>query len=316
MVPGDPGPDEPAEDVIARFCRERWTNPTTIARNQYMLRRLVADCQVERLAELTPTAVLRWCAGADSPVRLANNTIRGRAAVVTALLRWCGTSGVVAPAPEHLTDRNSPIRQFRPTYGKAQAPYPPRWLTYFEAFVMLVGAVDSSTPIGLRDEIVLRLGPSGVRAQEIVGLVVGDIRDLKGPHPSLHWMGKGYRPLHVAIGPQLVVALRRYLRAYADALGGPLQTTAPLICRSRNGRNPKNGPRQLDYGNGLKRGPSGRASVWNIVTAASQRAMLGHVGPHDLLPPPPASCTATSGQTGPTGSTSSTSRRCCTTPIR
>jgi integrase len=44
VVPGalDPG-EGLATDTVRRFCRERWTNPTTIERNQYIPRRLVAD---------------------------------------------------------------------------------------------------------------------------------------------------------------------------------------------------------------------------------------------------------------------------------
>ena len=160
--------------------------------------------------------------------------------------------------------------------------YPPRWLTWEEAFTTLLGAVDSSTPMGLRDEIVLRLGLSGVRAQEIVALVVGDIRDLGTGHPTLHWIGKRYKPLQIALGPQTAGALRRYLSAYEEALGRSLDAGAPLICRSRNGRNPKDGRRRRAYGVGLTPGPSGRAAVWNIVTAAAERAGLGHVAPHDL----------------------------------
>ena len=50
---------------------------------------LGAGRQVTTLAQLTPTTILRWCAGADSPTPLANNTIRGRGLVVSALLEWC-----------------------------------------------------------------------------------------------------------------------------------------------------------------------------------------------------------------------------------
>jgi integrase len=268
--------------MVARFCRERWTNPTTLKRNECILRRLMRDCQVTTLAELTPTTILRWCAGADSPTPLANNTIRGRGLVVSALLEWCAQQGIRAPGPGHLTGRTSPLRQFRPTYGKAQGAYAPRWQTREEAYDRLLGAVDSHTPMGLRDEVVLRLGLCGIRAQEIVSLNVGDVRDLDTDWPSLHWMGKRYKPLHTSLGAQTATVLRRYLAAYARALGAQPPASSPLVCRSRNGRNPKNGPRQLAYGQGLARGPSGRAAVWNIVTAAAQRAGLGHVAPHDL----------------------------------
>jgi integrase len=212
---------------------------------------------------------------------LANNTIRGRTAVVSALLRWCARSGIPAPAPEYLTDGESPLRQFRPTYGKAQSQNPPRWLTKDEAYSTLLNALDD-TPMGRRDELVIRLGLAGVRAQEIVALRVGDLRDLDTDNPSLHWTGKRYKPLHIALGPQTVLALRRYLTDYQDNLGTELPADAPLICRRRPGRTAHGNNHQLDYGTGLAPGPSGRAAIWNLVTAAARRAGLGHVAPHDL----------------------------------
>lgn len=274
--------DEPAVATVGRFVRERWTNATTVTRNEYILRLMVRDLKLHTVGDLTTTSVLRWCAGADRPTRLANNTIRGRTAVVAAFLRWCASSGVLAPPAGVLTDRESPLRQYRPTYGKAQSPNPPRWLTHGEAFEALLGAVDRDTPMGLRDEIVIRLGLSGVRAQEITALVVGDVRDLESDRPSLHWMGKRYKPLSIVLGAGTAATLRRYLTDYAAALGHPPAADAPLVCRSRNGRNPMLRPRQLAWGTGFAQGASGRAAVWNIVTAAAERADLGHVTPHDL----------------------------------
>ena len=225
---------EATEDLIRRFCRERWTNATTVERNEYILLRLVRDHGSRPLGDLTPTDVLRWCAGADSPRTLANNTIRGRTAVVATLLRWCARSGIPAPAPEYLTDSDSPLRQFRPTYGKAQSQNPPRWLTKEEAYSTLLNALDD-TPMGRRDELVIRLGLAGVRAQEIVGLQIGNLRDLDTDHPSLYWTGKRYKPLHIALGPQTVVALRRYLADYRNTMAEDPPPDAPLICRRRPG---------------------------------------------------------------------------------
>jgi len=267
--------------VIRRFCRERWTNATTVERNEYILLRLVRDHAIPTLGDLTPTHVLRWCAGADSERTLANNTIRGRTAVVAALLRWCARSGIPAPAPDHLTGPDSPLRQFRPTYGKAQSQNPPRWLTKEEAYETLLSAL-ADDAMGRRDEVVIRLGLAGVRAQEIVGLRVGDIRDPDTDHPSLHWTGKRYKPLTIALGPQTMAAIGRYLADYRDHLGANPPPEAPLICRRRPGRTAQGQPHRLDYGTGLALGASGRASIWNIVTGTARRAGLGHVGPHDL----------------------------------
>jgi integrase len=111
---------------------------------------------------------------------------------------------------------------------------------------------------------------------------MGDFRDLDTDHPSLHWTGKRYKPLSIALGPQTVEALRSYLADYRAHLGGDPDPVAPLICRRLPGRTATGRAHRLDYGTGLAPGASGRAAIWNIVTKAAQRAGLGHVSPHDL----------------------------------
>ena len=207
--------------------------------------RLIRDHGSRSLGDLTPTDVLRWCAGADSPRTLANNTIRGRTAVVATLLRWCARSGIPAPAPEYLTDSDSPLRQFRPTYGKAQSQNPPRWLTKEEAYSTLLNALDD-TPMGRRDELVIRLGLAGVRAQEIVGLQIGNLRDLDTDHPSSYWTGKRYKPLHIALRPsdrRCPSALSRRLPRQAGR-GPPARCAAHLPTPTRShGPGPTSSPR-------------------------------------------------------------------------
>jgi len=112
---------------------------------------------------------------------------------------------------------------------------------------------------------------------------MGHFRDLDTDHPSLHWTGKRYKPLSIALGPQTVEALRSYLADYRANLGGnDPDPVAPLICRRLPGRTATGRPHSLDYGTGLAPGASGRAAIWNIVTKAAQQAGLGHVSPHDL----------------------------------
>ena len=191
---------------------------------------------------------------------LANNTIRGRTAVVAALLRWCARSGIPAPAPEYLTDADSPLRQFRPTYGKLQSPESASLAHEIRSLRHPPDALDDS-PMGRRDELVIRLGLAGVRAQEIAALKIGDVRDLDTDHPSLYWTGKRYKPLHIALGPQTVAALRRYLADYRQQLDAELPADAPLICRRRPGRTARGQHHELEYGKGLTPGASGRASI-------------------------------------------------------
>jgi integrase len=136
--------------------------------------------------------------------------------------------------------------------------------------------------MGRRDELVIRLGLAGVRAQEIVGLEIGNLRDLDTDHPTLYWTGKRYKPLHIALGPQTVDSLRRYLNEYRELLRNEPPADARLICRRRPGRTAKGDHHRIEYGAGLAPGANGRAAIWNIVTGAARRAGLGHVSPHDL----------------------------------
>ncbi|HZU73068.1 MAG TPA: hypothetical protein VE990_09905, partial [Acidimicrobiales bacterium] len=85
-------------------------------------------------------------------------------------LTWCSRSGLAADLGPQL----APLRrQYPKTYGKVQARNPGRWLTREEAYVLLIGACQDGTLHGLRDEIGLRLGLSGMRLSEIVNLTWG-----------------------------------------------------------------------------------------------------------------------------------------------
>ena len=84
--------------------------------------------------------------------------------------------GVIDRNPaEHLRDSDSPLRTFRRTFGKVQSKHPGRWLTHEQAYGQLVGSCQDGTIIGLRDEIILRLGLAGMRLAEIGSLTIGDV---------------------------------------------------------------------------------------------------------------------------------------------
>ena len=57
-------------------------------------------------------------------------------------------------------------------YGKVQGTYPARWLTHEQAYDQLAPPCDDSD-VGLRDELLLRLGLAGMRAAEIIDLQLG-----------------------------------------------------------------------------------------------------------------------------------------------
>lgn len=217
--------------------------------------------------ELTEACLVRWC---SHNVR-ANNTVRSRITVATSFLRWCEESGIPAPRPTILRHLR---RQFPATYGKVQHTHPGRWLTRTQAFDQFIRACQDSTILGLRDETVIRLGLAGMRNSEIGTLTVAALR-LDDSPPSVAWIGKGRKPRRLIPGARLVIALRKYMTLYADAVG-PVDPDAPLICPRVNGT--RIVPR-LNWGTPL-RVPD--RSIHQIVTTRAAQAGLGHVTPHDL----------------------------------
>ncbi len=216
---------------------------------------------------LTDGAVNGWVA-----LSRANNTRRNRLARICTFLRWCVRVGEADPAlVEELQSRENPLRATPPIYGKLQGKYPARWLTYDEAYGALLGTCDGSE-VGRRDELVLRLGLSGMRVAEITGLRVGQLR-LEG-EPTIEWIGKKRRPRRVAIGPGLLGLLTTYLRDYEVGLGRTLMPSDPVVCRQK----PGGGAGRLSWGRPLKQ-PS---SVAKLLQGHADAAGLGHMSPHDL----------------------------------
>jgi integrase len=215
--------------------------------------------------------VLRWCAGIDRPV--ANNTVRNRLSRVTTFLRWCVGEGEADPAiVEALTDRDNPLRRVPRLYGKLQGKHQARWLTRDEAFGQLLVTCRQDGEVGLRDELVLRLGLAGMRAAEIIALRLGEVH-LEDAPPQIRWIGKAPRSRRVVCGPELLDLLRRYLAAYA-AHSARYGDEAHLVCRQK----PGSGAGQVSWGCPIAR----TCSVQRIVRLRAEGAGLGHVSPHDL----------------------------------
>ncbi len=143
--------------------------------------------------------------------RPANNTVYQRATTVRTFFRWCEREGLMAANPAaYLSGRESPLRSYKRTYGKVQALNPGRWLTHQEAFGTLVAICQDGTSVGLRDEVVLRLGLLGMRAAEMRSLNLSHVDHL----PALRWTGKGHKPRSATAGAALVAAVQRYLELY------------------------------------------------------------------------------------------------------
>ncbi len=166
------------------------------------------------------------------PTRPASWRTTGRTAVVATLLRWCARSGNSSTRTRISDGSRQPPASIPAHLWQGAIPESAPLADQGGAFSTLPNALEG-TQMGRRDKLVIRLGLAGVRAQEIVGLQIGDLRDLDTDHPSLHWTGKRYKPLHIAHGPHTVVALRRYLADHREQLGGDPPPDARLICRRR-----------------------------------------------------------------------------------
>jgi integrase len=209
--------------------------------------------------------LLEFCTAGDP----ANNTVYQRTTKVCTFLRWCRYERLIEDNPaERLRDRDSPLRTYARTYGKVQARNPGRWLTHEEAYGQLVAACRDGTLVGLRDEIVIRLGLLGMRLFEIRSLTAGDL----GRLPVLTWTGKGRKPRRAVAGQSLEQALNGYLAAYAG-----VEADSPLICRQVLGAARQGGPHRIDWHR-----PAGNRTLFGIVAGRAKAAGLGHVAPHDL----------------------------------
>jgi integrase len=167
-----------------------------------------------------------------------------------------------------LRSLGSPLRTYRPTYGKVQAQNPGRWLTYDEAYGQLVGACQDDTLVGLRDEIVIRLGLCGMRLTEICTLTLDNLRHL----PTITWTGKGRKPRRATAGTALSVAISGWLAAYPDPA-----PTDPLICRQVIGASRQGAASRIDWHH-----PAGQRTIFYAINGRAKQAGLGHVAPHDL----------------------------------
>jgi site-specific recombinase XerC len=188
---------------LDQFTR-RYSNPNTAAEYRRRLTHLFRWTGRRHPSQLTDADLLEWCTSGNP----ANNTVYQHTSQVSTFLRWCVREGVIDRNPaEHLRDPDSPLRTFRRTFGKAQSKNPGRWLTHDDAYGQLVAVCQDGTIVGVRDEVILRLGLAGMRLVEIGGLRVVDVER----RPTITWTGKGRKPRKTTAGERLVDALDRWL---------------------------------------------------------------------------------------------------------
>jgi len=187
---------------------------------------------------------------------------------------WCHRTGIIDADPT--TELQDLLRQFPRLYGKVQAKNPGRWLTHEEAFGKLVAGTQDGSLLGLRDEIGIRLGLTGMRLSEIIGLTWSAVHLTTQP-PEIHWIGKGRRARHIVPGPALIDALGRWGCLYGDGLPRDIQPTDPILCRVVRGSASHRRPHRIEWAV-----PLDARSYYQIVQVRAQAAGLGHVAPHDL----------------------------------
>jgi integrase len=220
-------------------------------------------------AELTEGDIVRFVTSAQ----LANNTVYSRVSQARTFLKWCLRNNyVTVNVADGLTDRFSPLATYKRTYGGVQARYPKRWLDHEEAYKTLISSCQDGHDVGLRDEIILRLGLTGMRVAEIASLTIGNVQQL----PIITWTGKGKKPRKTNASPGLVSALTDYLKRYASHVD-ELTPTMPLLCSQVTRAVSETGERRIRWNY-----PISTRSLFRIVTTRAANAGLGHVAPHDL----------------------------------
>ena len=161
-------------------------------------------------------------------------------------------------------------KAFPRTFGKVQDANRARFLTYAEAYEVLIPACQDKTWTGSRDQLVIRLGLSGARADEIARLTWGDYADGR-----FTYTGKKNRSRVLVAGPTMAALMTRWAQKYTQQVGRPIAPTDPIICRTLGSN--QHAAHRIDWA-----APTTADYVWHIVTRRAEAAGLGHVAPHDL----------------------------------
>ncbi len=266
-IPLHRSPDDLAE-LLDGFLA-RYANGKTRYQNLRRLNQFFRESATRHPAHVTPAQLFRWCGTAAS-----NNSARQRISTMRTFFGWCHRTGIIDADPT--AELRDLLKQFPQLYGKVQARNPARFLTHDEAFGSLVAETQDGTLLGLRDEIGIRLGLTGMRLSEIIGLSWSAIRVTPQP-PEINWIGKGRRARHIVPGTALIDALARWQRHYRDGLQRQLKSTDPILCRVVRGSASHRRPHRIDWAEPL----DGR-SFYQLVQVRAGAAGLGHVAPHDL----------------------------------
>ena len=250
-----------AHQLVEAYCH-RYTNSITAKQRRSVLNQLLDYTGTDNLNDLTETAIIRWCTHGDP----ANNTVYCRIGYVRTFTKWCIRNGHLATDPAtYLREPGSPLRTYHRTYGKVQDKHPGRWLTHEQAYSQLIGACQDGSTLGLRDELIIRLGLLGMRRAEIAALTVRNLEHL----PTITWRGKGHKPRQATAGTSLSKLVANYLSRYWRP-----SPDSPLLCPQKGGSARR---RPLAWNQ-----PCSAETVSRAVTKRAADAGLGHLATHDL----------------------------------
>ena len=193
--------------------------------------------------------------------------MRNRWSVLHGFLTWCARHGEYDQAD--IGDVCDPIiiRRVPRTYGRVQGANPARWLSTAEC-ERLIASCSNGSPMDQRDEMVLRLGLLGMRAEEIRVLTHGQIQ----PDGHIEWIGKSRKPRKITAGPAFLDAYQRFTATCEAILGRPASPDERICCWA-HGPSKRINPAMPSRATNL---------IHRIVTTRAAAAGLGHVAPHDL----------------------------------
>ena len=220
-------------------------------------------------ADLTEADFVAWATIRPDGKPYANNTTRQRTSNLRTFLRWCIRNGHLDPhAIERIIPDDQPATKVPRIYGKQQHLNPARFLDRDQADA-LIAACHDDTNVATRDEVVIRLGLSGIRSEEIRNLLWRNLT----PDGTLHWIGKKRRPRSITVSKALAAALSDWRQQVTDIIGHEPTPDMPLVCPTAGGFGEHTLRPHIRMGN---------QAVWRIVTRRAQLAGLGHVAAHDL----------------------------------
>jgi integrase len=262
-------PDQTDETApVLNAFLTRYANPITRRNHAAQLRKMLAAVSVP-LARITETHLIPWITEPK-----ANNSVRYRLSLCRTFFRWTTRQKVTDTDPT--LDLDYLTKQYPKTYGKRQHKHPARFLTKDEAFRKLVGACQDGTDAGLRDEVGIRLGLSGMRVSEILALTWECFTDER-----IMWMGKGRRARRVTPSRSLVTALHEWQRRWTDATGKAPAPGDTILRQLRPGGDSFTNEHRVQPVNWSEPVRS-RATFTELLWHRAELAELGYLAPHDL----------------------------------